>query len=51
MKTRRNSLEYHIIQWNIRWYVNNYNELLLVRYKYKLNITALQETHINNNNK
>ena len=36
-----------ILQWNIRGYINNYNELLLVISTHKPQIIALQETHIN----
>lgn len=39
---KRISKKYNIIQWNIRVYVNNYDELLLIIDKYKSNIITRQ---------
>jgi len=35
-----------IIQWNLKEYVNNYNQLLILIKKYSPHIISLQETHI-----
>jgi len=34
------------IQWNIKGYTNNYNQLLILIKKYSPQIISLQETHI-----
>lgn len=38
----------NILQWNIRGYNVNYNELQTLIRKYNIKIISIQESHINN---